>query len=120
MAGVSCRNILQNKGSQFKQNEIMVAIAARTRLIDNNLHYLYNSFMAGEIGISKWLSYSSAQKIKHLKTTENKRAVKLQKLTYAQAVKQTHQLLRYVDLLPHKTRRHKPVGIGVTLGTHKV
>jgi hypothetical protein len=76
--------------------------------------------MTNELGISKWLSMSSNQRKNHLQSAEKERIAKLQKLTYKESVKQTHRLLRLVDLIPHKQHRHKPVGIGVTLGTHKI
>ncbi|OGS17787.1 MAG: hypothetical protein A3J83_04090 [Elusimicrobia bacterium RIFOXYA2_FULL_40_6] len=76
--------------------------------------------MTSGLGISKWLSLSVTDRKKYLKLAKKELAVKLQGLTYSQALKQTHQLFKLIDLLPRRPKKHSPVGIGVTLGTHKL
>lgn len=69
--------------------------------------------MGQEIGLAKWLSMAAKDQRAYLKKAEEDKAQELASLSYEEALRRTHELLRLAESLPLAAERHDcPIGFG--------
>lgn len=68
--------------------------------------------MGQEMGLSKWLQLSRAEQTAYLSRSQEGKALRLQQLSYEEALAQACGLMELWNTLPLPMQNHRPTGLG--------